>query len=295
MRPVFKTPLIRLGNLFPDRQVFAKCEFLAPGGSFKIRGAEHLLDHLSRESSTRQLIVPSMGNTAIGAATGAKEFGFSMIGVVPPTLAAAKEDRLQRLGVELVKVPGGGSELLRTAKVLAQEKGGYFVHPHLDPLWTDGYQVIAEQILSALPACRSLVVPIGGGGLLLGLMAGLERHTAKVKLFGCEAFNYPTYAAFTHQRSATIADGLVLENPHPLVRQKIDAWKIDVHLIEDDKIRAAMAVLFNEQGLTVEPSSAITVALVQAHDQGAMEEPICVVLTGENITREDFHRLIGTI
>src|SRR5260370_36427187 len=64
MLPTVPTPLIRLGNLFPQKPVYAKCEFLAPSGSFKIRGALHLLDHLSRESQTRQLVVPSMSNTA---------------------------------------------------------------------------------------------------------------------------------------------------------------------------------------------------------------------------------------
>ena len=59
------TPLIRLGNLFPDHDVYAKCEFLAPSGCFKIRGAVHLLQHLEREGNTRHLVVPSMGNTAL--------------------------------------------------------------------------------------------------------------------------------------------------------------------------------------------------------------------------------------
>jgi threonine dehydratase len=71
MLPLVPTPLIRLGNLFPRRDVYAKCEFLAPSGCFKIRGAVHLLDHLRRQGGPRQLIVPSMGNTALGAATGA--------------------------------------------------------------------------------------------------------------------------------------------------------------------------------------------------------------------------------
>ena len=66
------TPLVRLGNLFPRLEVFAKCEFLAPSGCFKIRGAMHLLEHLTRQGGTRQLIVPSMGNTALGAATAAQ-------------------------------------------------------------------------------------------------------------------------------------------------------------------------------------------------------------------------------
>src|SRR5579864_6533864 len=129
-----QTPLIRLGNLFPQLAVYAKCEFVAPSGCFKIRGATHLLDHLSREGLTRHLVVPSMGNTALGAATGAQALGFSMTGVVPESIARAKDEKLRTLGVELIKIAGGGSDLLRCATDLAKERGGYFVHPHLDPL-----------------------------------------------------------------------------------------------------------------------------------------------------------------
>src|SRR5438270_588813 len=167
--PPSATPLVRLGNLFPRRDVYAKCEFLAPSGCFKIRGANHLLERLSREGRKPPLVVPSMGNTALGAATGARAFGFTMTGVVPQTIARAKDEKLRALGVELVKIAGGGSDLLRHATELARERGGYFVHPHLDPLWTDGYQSLAAEVLRDLPGCRSLIFPVGGGGLLMGL------------------------------------------------------------------------------------------------------------------------------
>jgi threonine dehydratase len=292
MIPVAPTPLVRLGNLFPRRDVHAKCEFLAPSGCFKIRGAAHLLDHLRREGRTPQLVVPSMGNTALGAAVGAQAFGFGMTGVVPQTIARAKDEKLQALGVELIKVAGGGSDLLRRATEVARERGGYFVHPHLDPLWTDGYQSIAAEALSALPGCRSLVFPVGGGGLLMGLLAYLRGHPAPVRLFGCEPYNYPKYARFDHARSATIADGLLLETPHPAVQQAIAEAGVAIGLVPDADIRAAMSDLFEAQGLVVEPSSAIALAFVKAH-AAELEDPVCVILTGENITREDHRRLIS--
>jgi threonine dehydratase len=284
------TPLIRLGNLFPDRKVHAKCEFLAPSGCFKIRGAVHLLEHLSREGGTRQLIVPSMGNTALGAAVGAKAYGFGMIGVVPQTIARAKDEKLRALGVELVKIDGKGSELLRRATEIARERGGYFVHPHLDPLWTDGYQSIAAEVLHTLPDCRSLVFPVGGGGLLQGILAYLRKNPAPVRLFGCEPYNYPKYAKFDHARSTTIADGLLLETPHPQIQQAITEAGIAISLVPEEGIRTALRDLYETQALLVEPSSAITLAFVKAH-AGELEEPICVVLTGENIAREDHERL----
>jgi threonine dehydratase len=292
MLPPIPVPLIRLSNVFPHRRVYAQCEFLAPSGCFKIRGATHLLNHLSRAGRVRQLVVPSMGNTALGAAVGTRAFGFSMVGVVPQTIGRAKDEKLQALGVELIKIAGGGSDLLRRATQIADETGAYFVHPHLDPLWTDGYRSIAEDVLRALPDCRSLVFPVGGGGLLMGLTEYFIEHRTPVRVLGCEAYNYPTYARFEHERSRTIADGLVLEDPHPKVRQRIDVLGIPIHLVHDSEIRTAMRELYTQHGLVVEPSSAITVACVQAH-LDELEDPICIILTGANIAREDFDRLIA--
>jgi threonine dehydratase len=284
------TPLIRLGNLFPNKRVYAKCEFLAPSGSFKIRGANHLLTHLRQESQRRPLIVPSMGNTALGAATAAKAYGFAMVGVVPRTISKAKDERLQALGVELIKIDGGGSDLLRRATEIATERGGYFVHPHLDPLWTNGYQSIAEEILGELPDCRALVFPVGGGGLLMGVTEYLRQVPAQLRFHGCEPFNYPKYARYQHERSKTIADGLVLEVPHPAVQKRITELGISIDLVSDEEIRLALGELFRAHALVVEPSTAITTAFVKAHVD-ELEEPLCVILTGGNIAREDFDRL----
>jgi threonine dehydratase len=291
MIPPVNAPLIRLGNLFPDRQVYAKCEFLAPSGCFKIHGATHLLQHLSKEGRVKELIVPSMGNTALGAAVGARAFGFSMVGVVPQTISRTKDEKLQALGVELIKIAGGGSELLRTARGIADERGAYFVHPHLDPLWTDGYQTIARQIMETAPF-RSLVFPVGGGGLLMGLTEYFREHPTSVLLMGCEPHNYPKYARFSHQRTHTIADGLLLETPHPLVQERITATGIDIDLVQEADIRAAMRPLYFQHGLVVEPSSAIGVACVKDHLKD-LAEPVCVILTGQNIAADDFARLIA--
>jgi threonine dehydratase len=289
-----QTPLIRLGSLFPQSVVYAKCEFLAPSGCFKIRGAAHLLEHLSRTGRSRLLVVPSMGNTALGTAVGAKAYGFNMVGVVPQTIARAKDEKLQALGVGLMKIAGGGSELLRRATEVAKERGGYFVHPHLDPLWTNGYQSIAAEILEALPGCRSLVFPLGGGGLLMGLTEYLRKNPAPVRLYGCEPYNYPKYGKFDHARSSTIADGLILETPHVQVQQRIAEDKIAIHLVPEALIRASLKALFDLHGLVVEPSSAITTAFVQSH-AAELDAPICVVLTGENVAREDHARHMAAV
>lgn len=290
MLPSLQTPLVRLGNLFPDRAVYAKCEFLAPSGCFKIRGAAHLLEHLQQQGASRPLVVPSMGNTALGAAVGARAYGFSMVGVVPQTIAKAKDERLKALDVELIKISGGGSDLLKHATTVAAERNGYFVHPHLDPLWTDGYQAIAEEILTALPSCRSLVFPLGGGGLLMGLTEQLIKHPAAVKLYGCEPYNYPKYGTFSHNRSTTVADGLLLENPHPKVQERIRERDVKVNLVDEAAILDALLGLYETQGMAVEGSSAISAAFVKEHIK-ELEVPVCLILTGQNVTPEDHARL----
>ena len=125
----------------------------------------------------------------------------------------------------------------------------------------------------------------------MGLTEYCLQHRTKMELVGVEAFNYPTYARFEHPRTKTIADGLVLEVPHPKVQERIKAMGIGIHLVKDDDIRTAMRELFMTQGLMVEPSSAITAAFVKAHLRD-LQEPICIIPTGDNITREDFYRLI---
>lgn len=292
MLSTIPTPLVRLSNLFPDLAVHAKCEHLAPSGCFKIRGALHLLTHLRREGRTPPLVVPSMGNTALGIAVAARAFGVPVTGVVPQTISRDKDEKLNALGVELIKVGGDCNELLSRAVEVARQRGAYFVHPHLDPLWTDGYQVIVAEILDELPDCRSLVFPVGGGGLLMGLTEHLRRRPKPPRLIGCEAHNFPTYAPYNHVRTRTIADGLVLDDPHPAVRERIAAEGVDLRLVPDEAIRAAMAELYRKQGLLVEPSSAIVAALVCACEE-EIEGPVCVILTGSNIAWEDFARLIA--
>jgi threonine dehydratase len=287
------TPLVRLSNLFADYPVYGKCEHLAPSGCFKIRGAVHLLNRLRRESRMPSLVVPSMGNTALGIAVAARAFGFPVTGVVPQTIGRDKDEKLHALGVELIKVSGDCNELLSRATEVARQRGAYFVHPHLDPLWTDGYQVIVEEVLAELPDCRSLVFPVGGGGLLMGLTEHLRRRPAPVRLIGCEAYNFPTYARYNHARTRTIADGLVLDDPHPAVRERIAADRVELRLVSDEDIRTAMAELYRKQGLMVEPSSAITVALVLTHAE-EIAGPVSVILTGANIAWDDFARLIGS-
>jgi threonine dehydratase len=291
MLEIEPTPLVRLCSLF-SQEVYAKCEFLSASGCFKIRGAAYLLDRIERRGGTRHLVVPSMGNTALGAATAAKALGFTMTGVVPQSISSDKESKLRALEVELMKLNAGGSELLQTAKQIAAERNGYFVHPHLDPDWTDGYAAIADEILATLPTCGAIVFPLGGGGLLLGLLKQVRDAGSAVRLIACEPRSYAKYAPGDHERTTTIADGLRLEKPHLVVQQAIADADLTVGLVSETAIRAAMRDVYREHGLFIEPSAAVPLAYVQEHVT-RLQKPICVILTGSNITRDDHQRLMA--
>ncbi|HJZ91194.1 MAG TPA: hypothetical protein VKE40_09995, partial [Gemmataceae bacterium] len=103
--------------------------------------------------------------------------------------------------------------------------------------------------------------------------------------------NYPKYAPFTHARSSTIADGLVLEMPHPPVQKAIAESGVAIHMVAEVDIQTALRDLYVTQALVVEPSSAITLAFVKY--AAKLEEPVCVILTGQNIAREDHARLMA--
>jgi threonine dehydratase len=352
------TPLVRLSNLFPNHQVFAKCEHLNVSGSFKIRGALHLLDALSHQSPpVSTLVVPSMGNTALGCAEGIKmvnqqpppreaTLGFKMVAVVPQSITPAKDRKLASMGIEMIKVAGAGKAVLDAAHAHAQSTNSYMVHPHLDCSWTDGYQRIISEIQQQLPSCRTIVFPVGGGGLLMGLTCAQQLDQQQVdgngrmcaiKFVGAEAaaaFKYTTFNIDrSHHVGSTIADGLMLDVPHAQVQQRVAECKLDIGLVSERDIKQTMHDMYQLHGMMIEPSSAVPVALVRAciahHSSSSttttmhatvatsdatdiappelsvlnytathaiqLQEPIVVITTGDNIGRDDFLHIVGSI
>ena len=99
----------------------------------------------------------------------------------------------------------------------------------------------------------------------MGVLAYLRDHPAPIRVHGCEPYNYPKYAHYTHQRGSTIADGLLLDVPHPQVQQAIAEREIEIGLVPEADIRMALKDVFETQGLVIEPSSAVPLAFVKAH------------------------------
>src|SRR5262245_42341546 len=126
----------------------------------------------------------------------------------------------------------------------------------------------------------------------MGLSEHLHQSGARVRLIGCEPYNYPKYARFQHCRTATIADGLLLETPHSQVQARISEQDIAVPLVAESDIYTALKELLDRQALVVAPPSAVAAAFVRGH-ASELDEPICMILTGENITRDDFARHVA--
>ncbi len=209
MLPIPPTPLVRLANLFPTREVYAKCEFLAPSGCFKIRGATHLLEHLQ----------PGGANPATGRAVDGEHGprrGRRCTGV------RLRHDRRRAADHR----PGQGREAASPGRRVRSRSPAVAATccaaPPTSPRSAAATSCIPTWIRSGptatspspprfctpCPTAARSCFPVGGGGLLMGLLAYLRNNPAPVRLFGCEPYNYPKYARFDHARSTTIADGL---------------------------------------------------------------------------------------
>ncbi|MEJ1229516.1 MAG: threonine ammonia-lyase [Galbitalea sp.] len=283
--------------------VWLKCENLQRTGSYKIRGAYNRLAHLTDEEKARGVVAASAGNHAQGVAFAARELGirstiFMPIGVALPKLSATKE-----YGAEVELSGNVVDETLRAAAQFAEETGAVFIHPfdHWDVVTGQG--TLGLEILEDLPEVDTILVPIGGGGLISGVASAVKQKSAQlgrtVRIIGVQAANaaaYPTSlingAPTEIQIVPTIADGIAVSKPGGLnfeiVRDVVD----EVVTVEEDDIARALLVLLERAKLVVEPAGAVGVAAILAgkvRNSGAT----VAILSGGNIDPLVMERIIS--
>lgn len=290
---VFDTPLRRLHWLEDDLQsgpIYAKLECHQKTGSFKYRGAHSVLSNLPLNS---RIIAASAGNHALAIAQVAIELGIEDYEIVVPTSASPlKKNRLTELGASLVEVGDELDESIRFAKERAISHDMKFISSYDDPLVILGNTTIAREIHQSCPELRSVVVPLGGCGLVAGIGLYLKNTMNNVSVFGYEAEAAATYTET--ERSAapvrlpirkTLADGISF-NIHPtdlafgLAKGVVD----DCALITEEEFAGSTSMLLHEESILVEPSGAGAVAaLRKLHAERKVEYPAILILSGGNI------------
>jgi threonine dehydratase len=276
-----------------------KAEFLQPIGAFKIRGAWTAVRRLPQEIRSHGVITTSSGNHGLGIAFAAHRFGIPAVIVMPGSAAKIKIEGVKRLGAEVVlSGTTRGPEQDATAATLVRERGLTLIPPFDDLDVIAGQGSCGMEILEDWPEVTTLVVPVGGGGLLAGICAAVRALRPQTRVIGVEPTGIPKLsAAFAAGEPATLgigsslADGLLTrsvgELTWPLIRRTVR----EVVAVTDADIIAAMRWL-GAQGIRVEPSGAVTTAALLA-GKVTLTGPTVVVATGGNIDNARYEELIS--
>ncbi|MDR6166588.1 threonine dehydratase [Microbacterium paludicola] len=273
--------------------VHLKLENLQRTGSFKIRGATYRLSRLTAEERARGVVAASAGNHAQGVALAAQKLGipatiFMPLGVPVPKLLATRG-----YGADVVLEGATVETPLRLAAEFAERTGAVLIHPFDHPDVITGQGTLGLELVDQVPDIETLLVPIGGGGLIAGVAAAVKGHAAaegrRVRVIGVQAENaaaYPSSLAagmpLAVETTPTIADGIAVARPgdetFAVIRELVD----EVVTVSDDDIARALLVLLERAKQVVEPAGAVGVAAILAGKVTA-SGPTVAVLSGGNI------------
>ncbi len=286
------TPLLRAEKIEPAAgcQVYLKPETLQITGAFKIRGALNKALSLSREEIANGIIATSSGNHAQGLAYAARMLGVKAILVLPVTTPNIKIANTKALGAEVVLFDGDTAARWKKVYEIAKEHNYAVVHAFEDPLVMAGQGTIGCEILEDLEDVDTVIIPMGGGGLISGIATAIKETKPSVRVIGAEPALTPKYyhSRINKERTSlpllnTIADGLRIsvpgQNPYPIIEKYVD----EIVLVDDAYIIAGMRALAKDAKLIAEPAASIGIgALLAGAVKVKPDEKVCVVLTGGN-------------
>ena len=252
------------------RRLFLKLENLQPIGAFKLRGAYNKIASLSAEERARGVIAYSSGNHAQGVAYAARALHTKAVIVMPENAPAIKLEATAGLGAEIVKVGPGSTERQRKAEELAAQHGYVIVPPYNDEKIIAGQGTMGLEILEDVPGVETVLVPVGGGGMISGVAAAVKLSRPSVRVIGVEpALAADAQASFRAGRivnfgaeevTRTMADGLRTQSIGPINFEHIRNFVDDIVTVSEEEIREAMRALAANPKTIAEPSGAVAVA-----------------------------------
>jgi threonine dehydratase len=283
--------------------VFMKCENLQRTGSYKLRGAYNRMSQLTPEERERGVVAASAGNHAQGVALAARELGIKATIFMPVGVALPKLQATKHYGAEVVLRGHSVSEPLRAAADFAQSTGAVLIPPFDHAGIVAGQGTLGLEILDQLPTLSTLVVPIGGGGLLSGVASAVkqkrERGGGAVRIIGVQAEGaapYPLSLASGEPQEVTlrptIADGIAVARPGILNFDIIKDVVDEVVTVSDDDIARALLILLERAKLVVEPAGAASVAAILTGQVKADGDTVAI-LSGGNIDPQMMERVIS--
>lgn len=288
---VHQTPILTSTQLsgLCDNQIFLKGEHLQKIGAFKIRGATNKVKQVVQDGG-KFVTAASSGNHGQAVAYIANKLEIPATIVVPEDANPSKVAAIKAYGGEVEKCGFTSRERIPRAKALADQNNGIFIPPYDDPLIIAGQGTIGLEILEQVKDADIVVVPIGGGGLISGILTAIKETNPSVKVVGVEPESAnDTYLSLQKgeitaiQETTTIADGLRTIQPgdvtFPIVQKYID----DIVLVSEAEIKQAMRIVLERMKQLIEPSSAVTVAATMFGKIKAKDKKIVCVISGGNV------------
>jgi threonine dehydratase len=301
---VVKTTPLDLSTTFSDmcgREIYLKLENLQKTGSFKVRGALNKIRQLPAAARQRGVVTASAGNHAQGVAYAARMAGVRATVVMPETAAFSKVSATAGYGARVVLAGRDYSEAYTRARAITENEGATFVHAFDDADVIAGQGTLGLEILEQLPAVDTIVVPVGGGGLLAGVVAAVRGSGAgAVRIMAVQASGASSLAASLQRgerveldRVDTIADGLATraigELPFSLVRGHID----DAIEVSDGETAEAVLLLLERAKTVAEGAGAVGLAACLAGRLPAAAQKVAVIISGGNIDMNLLDRIIN--
>ncbi|MEO8334558.1 MAG: threonine/serine dehydratase [bacterium] len=298
---VTRTPLVRSDALseIACSDVFLKCEHEQVTGSFKVRGAYNALATLPADARTLGIVASSAGNHGLGVAHAARLLGMRALIFVPSSAPRVKRDGILALGAEVDESQPHYDEAHHAAVEYANEHRMTFVNPCAGDAILAGQGTVALEIIEELPGVRTLVVPVGGGGLVGGVAAIVRAVGPDVRIVGTQSENTNAMAASLAAGYrvdvavlSTLADGLagqIDDEGFAIGQLAID----EIRVVTEAEVAGAIAWLAKEHRARVEGSGACGVAAVLGGEAGELEGPVVIIVSGGNIDESRWAEIVG--
>ena len=293
LRPVVRqTPLLESGALSAliGGPVLLKCENLQRAGSFKVRGAYVRIARLTAAERARGVIAASAGNHAQGVALAAAALGARATVVMPAAAPLPKIAATRSYGAEVILHGAAVEDALALARQLADETGSVFIHPFEHPDIIAGQGTIGLEIAEQYPQARTIVLPVGGGGLASGVAVAISAVLPQAQLIGVQAEAVaPMRASIAAGRpvpvtgGATMADGIAVATPGALTTALMARLGTQMLTVTEENLSRALLFCLERAKQLAEPAGAAGVAALLEYPPELFEPPVIVVLSGGNI------------
>ncbi len=287
-----RTPIVPARSLGQpaDCEILLKAENLQRAGSFKVRGAVNKIAALSDQQKAKGVIAASAGNHAQGVALAAANFGIPCTIVMPAGASIPKVEATRGYGATVILHGVDFDQAQRHARRVVRESGMTLIHAFDDPAIIAGQGTIGLELLEQVEDVDTVVVPVGGGGLISGIGLAIKESVPGIRIVGVQA-EASTAVVDSHKAGrrvtvkghATVADGISVGSPGRITLPLVSRYVDELVVVGEEEITEAMMLLLERCKLLVEGAGAVGLAAVLSGKVRVDGERVAIVLSGGNV------------